>query len=135
MALFPKLEKFDPSRTFIARKELKCGGWVFGPGDVFDKALVSDRRLRLMYEQRSVAYPPDGQTAPPLGTAPGSGINSARGVPIPAGYDRLPWIARKGQLSLRALAARIAGDAASITNKKVALETIATEVARREAGA
>lgn len=49
-----RLDKFDESRTFIVRKNVRVSGHDFVPGEQFDKALVTVRRLRQMYEQRIV---------------------------------------------------------------------------------
>lgn len=61
---YPRPE-FDRSRTFVVaphREPLICGDRMFYPGDVFDKTVVTTRRLRQLYDNRSLAItddPPD----------------------------------------------------------------------------
>lgn len=47
-------EKFDPARDFIVNRSLKCGGRDFVRGSLFDKTIVSTRRLRQLYDRRDV---------------------------------------------------------------------------------
>ena len=44
------------SRDFYykVRRQMSVGGRVFAPGELFDTDLVSDRRLRQMWEQRKI---------------------------------------------------------------------------------
>jgi hypothetical protein len=50
---------FDPGREFVALRSLPAGGATLGPGDKFSKTLVTARRLRQLYDARSVGFDPD----------------------------------------------------------------------------
>lgn len=45
---------FDRQRDFIVRLPMTVGGKSFAAGEPFDKTLVSDRRLRLLYDSRRI---------------------------------------------------------------------------------
>lgn len=45
-------EPFDRNRAFIVAREFIVSGCVLGPGEPFNKGLVTDRRLKQLYEQR-----------------------------------------------------------------------------------
>jgi len=50
------LPKFDPKREYIVNKPmLSVGGKILFAGDLFDKSLVSVRRLKQLYEFRKIA--------------------------------------------------------------------------------
>jgi hypothetical protein len=52
----PYRNRFDPSADFKVRKGTSLEGRRFDPGDPFDKTLVSERKLRLMFQQRTIVY-------------------------------------------------------------------------------
>ena len=47
-------EPFNPGRDLVVRKPFPCQGTDYKPGDVF-KGVVTDRRLRQMYDNRMLA--------------------------------------------------------------------------------
>jgi len=49
-------EEFDRDRDFVVTREVQASGHQFFPGQPFDKSLVSDRKLRLLYEQNRIAF-------------------------------------------------------------------------------
>ena len=51
-------EEFDRDRNFIAVKPFRFNGAVFGPGQPFDKNLVSTRRLRQLFDSRYLKMAP-----------------------------------------------------------------------------
>ena len=55
-------DAFDRDREFVVGKSLTLRGRPFGPGDAFDKTLVSTRRLRQLYDSRYLKMS-DAQTA------------------------------------------------------------------------
>lgn len=48
--------EFDPRCEFVTLRELKVSGVTVPAGEPFDKTLVDLRRLKLLYEGRSLAY-------------------------------------------------------------------------------
>lgn len=59
------LKPFDRNNEFIVKRELKIQGQVFRNGDPLDKSSLTTRRLRQLYELRSiVAAPPDPNKKP-----------------------------------------------------------------------
>lgn len=52
----PYRKRFDPSAEFKVRKPTGLGGTPLKAGDPFDKSLVSERRLRQMFDARSIVY-------------------------------------------------------------------------------
>ena len=46
------LPRFDKSQVFVVRKPMTISGRPLKSGDTFDPTLVSERRLRQLYEQR-----------------------------------------------------------------------------------
>lgn len=56
-------EQFDRNRAFVVTREFTVSGCVLGPGEPFNKGLVTDRRLRQLYEQRFLAVSNDGSGA------------------------------------------------------------------------
>lgn len=51
-------EEFDRERDFTVTREFTLNGQRLVPGDVFDKSQVTVRRLRQLYEQRSLRMGP-----------------------------------------------------------------------------
>lgn len=52
-----QLEPFDPARDLVVRRQgFFCGGRRYNSGDVFRKAGLTDRQIRLFYDQRAVGY-------------------------------------------------------------------------------
>ena len=68
--------KFDPDLEFEALKDFPCSGVQFKTGDVFDKLLVDERRLRQMYDHRWLkmiipeGYQPLTDASPPVSHGP-----------------------------------------------------------------
>jgi hypothetical protein len=58
----PYRNRFDPEAEFIVRKPTTVSGRHFGRLERFDKTLVSERRLRQMFSQRTLVY--DGEATP-----------------------------------------------------------------------
>lgn len=52
----PYRNKFDADADFAVRKPFSMGGVDFKLRDPFDKSLVSVRRLRQMFDQRTLVY-------------------------------------------------------------------------------
>lgn len=50
---------FDPSRDFVTCRSLPVSGVVFDSGDPFDKTLVSERRLRQLYDTLAIRVDED----------------------------------------------------------------------------
>lgn len=51
------LAPFDPARDFVVRREgFFCGGRRYHAGDPFYKRGLTDRQLRLFYEQAAIGY-------------------------------------------------------------------------------
>lgn len=48
--------KFDPTRDFTARRRMTVSGVPCEPGELFDKTLLTDRRLRVFFETRRIVY-------------------------------------------------------------------------------
>jgi hypothetical protein len=91
----PWRKTFDPERDFTVRRPITVGGQKFAPGDAFDKTLVTLRRLRQLYDQRTLHF---------VGDAPGKRLVPERArrkaktealTPIPADWATLPWMARR----------------------------------------
>lgn len=137
----PFRTKFDPDKDFAVRRRFTVGGQSFYPGDAFDKTLVNTRRLRQLFDQRTLIHVgetpgqiirPDEAEAPKEKTkgktAPADASQDpgeiARGdVEIPEDWASLPWPQR---LSL----------ASKLTDEKVhngpeAAAAIEAELARR----
>jgi len=49
-------EEFDRDRDFVVTREVQASGHQFFPGQPFDKSLVTERRLRLLYEQNRITF-------------------------------------------------------------------------------
>lgn len=130
-------EEFDRDRDFVARRHFRCSGWIFCPGDPFDKTLVSTRRLRQLFGARLIKFGADGAEKPKGGsrTPATTQRDAIRAVPIPEGWANLPWVAPKGEETLRSLAGRLSPEGTIISNKARALEIIGAEVVLRERGA
>lgn len=58
----PYRNRFDPTREFLVRKPTTVSGRSFERLERFDKTLVSERRLRQMFAQRTLVY--DGESTP-----------------------------------------------------------------------
>lgn len=54
---------FDPSRAFVALRSLPVSGVKFGPGQSFDKSLVTIRKLRQLFDNKAVGFDPDEEHA------------------------------------------------------------------------
>jgi hypothetical protein len=50
------LEPFDPSRDFVCLAPFRAGGHAWGRKQPFDRALVNERTLRLLYESHKIGY-------------------------------------------------------------------------------
>lgn len=48
--------KFNPERDFVARKAVAFGDVSYAPGDAVDKSVVPLRRLRQMFDAKTLAY-------------------------------------------------------------------------------
>lgn len=48
--------EFDRNRVFVVAREFTVSGCVLGPGELFNKGLVTDRRLRQLYDQRFLKF-------------------------------------------------------------------------------
>lgn len=48
--------KFDPTRDFTARRRMTVSGVPCEPGELFDKSLLTERRLRIFFETRRLVY-------------------------------------------------------------------------------
>lgn len=57
-------DSFDSNRTFTVTRPVTLSGKKFREHDPFDKAIVSLRRLRLLYEQRVLQMADAGPAAP-----------------------------------------------------------------------
>lgn len=58
MAIFPKIEEFNRNRSFYVFKPITVMGKKFRAGDLFEKTLVTTRRLRQLYELRYLKMGP-----------------------------------------------------------------------------
>lgn len=59
-------DPFDRERSFIVSKSLTIFGDKLVPGQVFDKTLVTTRRLRQLYDSRFLAIAPDVKSPEPV---------------------------------------------------------------------
>jgi hypothetical protein len=50
---------FDREREFRVRRKITLGDKTFSPGDVFDKSLVTTRRLRQLFDERVLLFNDD----------------------------------------------------------------------------
>jgi hypothetical protein len=118
-------ERFDPSRDFVVARVRRLEGRDWAPGEPFDKSLVTEYRLKTMYELGHVAMAPldpAGSGGPEVGAA-GRVAAPAEPVEIPDGWDRWSW------QRLRKLAGELAGRAVDDTAE--ARLIIASEEERR----
>lgn len=60
-----RLAEFEPGAPFIVLRGFRRDGEDLAPGSLFDKARVPVRRLRALYDQRHIGYPPDYTPQPP----------------------------------------------------------------------
>ena len=136
-------EAFDPARKLIVHRYFTCGGRDYAPGDTFDTTSVPVRRLRLLFNQRSlvmegeeprrITKPPaplrfgrwkqtqDAHTAPQA--APQAAASAAVLPPIPSDWQSLPWF------SLRAVVTKLIGTQPA--NKVEAFQLMTQELERR----
>lgn len=127
----PWRKKFDPERTFTVRRKITCGGEAFAPGDAFDKSMVTVRRLRQLYDQRTLYFTGDtpGQKIVRRKRAVadddviGPTTHPNEGIEIPHDWEKLPWNDR------RALAAQLTTE--RVVNGPDAAEAITAELKRR----
>lgn len=56
--------KFDRERDFVVRKALTLGGVKHAPGEPFDKSLVTTRRLRQLFDSRTIMFAGENPGAP-----------------------------------------------------------------------
>lgn len=56
--------KFNPEAEFVVRRRMTVGGLTFLPGEPFDKTKVDARRLRVLFDHRSIIYPGTNPGAP-----------------------------------------------------------------------
>lgn len=141
---------FDRDQDFIVRRKLTLGGKVLVPGSPFPKASMPTRRLRQMYDQRTITFAsdpkPGAQMAPersrkikrkpeavveaapvietpPEPTPPPPPVDARAAVPIPSGWETMPWPARLQ------LAAQVSDT--KVHNAAEAEVAITAELARR----
>jgi hypothetical protein len=122
-------QRFDPRRDYVVARPRKVLGTALEVGQPVDRELISDRRLRQMYEQGHVTLAPlgdgdpggseagDGRTQPP------SPVDPRDAVEIPADWEDLSC-QRK-----RALASELLGEPCEDTDQ--AKLVIASELDRR----
>jgi len=67
MATLPRFEQFDRDRNFLVTRSVVVSGKKFGPGDPFDKTLVTTRRLRQLYDHRFLKMGPAERNLEPQG--------------------------------------------------------------------
>jgi hypothetical protein len=48
--------KFDVDREFVVRRRVTVAGRVFVPGELFDKTSVNTRRLRQLFDARTIHF-------------------------------------------------------------------------------
>ncbi len=126
----PWRKAFDPTREFVARRKVTCGGTSFAPGDAFDKTLVTTRRLRLLYDQRVIMFEGDRPGEKIARRRPvadedviGPTTHPNEGIEIPHDWESLSWNER------RALAAQLTAD--KVKNGPDAAAAITAELQRR----
>lgn len=49
-------DKFDASKKFVARREITLGDDELKPGDLVKSKDIPERRLRQLYDQRSICH-------------------------------------------------------------------------------
>lgn len=146
----PWRNRFDPSREFVARRTLSVGGESFAPGQAFRKELVNTRRLRQLFDHRTLIYagepmpgsilPVEADPAeiadpePALETAVQDEKATAKAedllpertaIEIPTNWAELPWPQRLS------LAASLTDEGVKVHNSAEAAEAIEAELARR----
>lgn len=120
MARAPRRLDYDPDGEFIVRRKTTVAGLTFEAGDIFDKTLVTRRRLRQMFDQRVIVRPLFAE--PRLQREPVDEDPSTL-PPIPEDWETMHWTQR------RKLAAEISGG--EIPNNETAVSIIAKELERR----
>lgn len=95
-------EAFDRDRFFVTVKPVTLNGRKFGPGQPFDKTLVTTRRLRQLYDTRylGMTSAPAQLREPPQQPAPDIGNKVPENLAFvsnrePFGSDRSPEPAAK----------------------------------------
>jgi len=127
----PYRNRFDPSGDFEARKRVTVGGYSFEPGELFDKTLVSERRLRQLFAQRTIVYvgeKPGAKLSPEEAAKDARAQRRARAEKIRPHTAKTRVTAPKGKGKGRAAAQRQAA-------KKPPRETVTGEDAIRIARA
>lgn len=61
---FPR-QDFDGALVYVVQRAITMNGETLVPGQVFDKALVSNRKLRQLYDQRYLRLAEVGDSQPP----------------------------------------------------------------------
>ena len=80
-------DKFDRERAFSVNHPFTCAGKKFAAGDMFDKTLVTTRRLRQLYDKRLLLMCPV-QSADMLAS------DGTITVPL-TDWAQLPWLAMR----------------------------------------
>jgi hypothetical protein len=83
---------FDRGNDFFAVRSFKLNGCEIAPGSLFDKTLVTTRRLRQMYDARMLTQKPVSafldatgqQTAPSSVSQPAASETAPAGIPVMA---------------------------------------------------
>lgn len=144
----PFRTQFDPAGDFQVRKPFTIGERRFLLGEPFDKTQVTTRKLRQLFDHRTVVYLgenpggiiPIGEEGPALSDAQIEADDAARAVAatrqarndlldaraaisIPEDWASLPWFSRK------ALAGKLSDS--QINNADEARAAIEAELARR----
>jgi hypothetical protein len=101
----PFRKRFDPSAEFVVRKPTGISGRPLKAGDPFPKELVSERRLRQMFDARSIIYSDE---------APGARMSEAE----VAASHRGQHAARAHEATKRRAEARRLKDAGELQPKK-----------------
>jgi len=140
---------FDRDQDFIVRRKFTLDGKVLVPGSPFPKERVPTRRLRQMYDQRTITFAsdptpgaqvspersrkikrkPEAESAPvvepiPEPKPPAQPIDERAAVAIPSGWETMPW-----PLRLQ-LAAQVSDT--KVHNAAEAEVAITAELARRD---
>lgn len=112
-------EPFDRSREFEVCRTIKVNGRLYEPGYLFDKTEVNVRRLRQMFEQRTLNMLPAGVVKTP---------KMVGGTSLKPDFARLPIEALREWLSSRHIIPRF-------NTKKSKLALMASEEWDRMHGA
>jgi hypothetical protein len=115
--------KFDRDRDFVVRRMVTVQGQTFGPGNAFDKTLVTTRRLRQLYDQRVIMF--SGDT--PGAIIPKAAVpkrTSAERKPNGNGTDKTPPADHRSAIEIPADWADIAWPDRLALAKKLTEETV-----------